>query len=180
MKRNEWIGDIFGPEGIEAFWQRVEIRKPDECWPWKKELYKRTSTLRYGSFMFNKARDNSHRIALELTLGRPVTGYALHSCDYPPCCNPAHLREGTPADNCRDAWLRGRQANNEWWNLGPARKLTDDQVIAICEARSLGVRTELVARTANVSPALVQRYFRRFKNGEDLRKTQNVKPSKSL
>ena len=34
--------------------------------------------------------------------------YVLHSCDNRRCCNPLHLRQGTPWDNSRDMLLRGR------------------------------------------------------------------------
>ncbi len=34
--------------------------------------------------------------------------WVLHTCDVPPCFNPAHLYFGTSAQNTRDMWDRGR------------------------------------------------------------------------
>jgi hypothetical protein len=42
-----------------------------------------------------------------------------HTCDNPPCCNPAHLLLGTQADNCRDMVVRRRSG---------VEKLTPDNV----------------------------------------------------
>lgn len=50
----------------------------------------------------------AHRAALAEKLGRPVEGVVRHACDNPPCVNPEHLDEGTPAQNVDDAWRRGR------------------------------------------------------------------------
>lgn len=52
----------------------------------------------------------AHRAALAEALGRPVEGVARHTCDNPPCVNPAHLREGTQRQNVDDAIERGRIA----------------------------------------------------------------------
>ena len=50
----------------------------------------------------------AHRAAIARSLGRPVEGVAMHTCDNPPCVNPDHLLEGTQADNMRDCAQKGR------------------------------------------------------------------------
>jgi hypothetical protein len=53
--------------------------------------------------------------------------FVCHTCDNPPCCNPAHLFLGSAADNARDMALKGRGRGAEGthnWNA----KLADDQV----------------------------------------------------
>jgi hypothetical protein len=46
-------------------------------------------------------------------LGRPLTMYALHTCDVKRCVNPAHLYEGTAKRNALDAVERGRTTTGE-------------------------------------------------------------------
>jgi hypothetical protein len=59
----------------------------------------------------------AHRVAYALandldpeTLG----GVVRHTCDNPPCCNPAHLVLGTARENVEDARARRRA----WWQHG--------------------------------------------------------------
>jgi hypothetical protein len=57
----------------------------------------------------------------------------MHTCDNRLCCNPAHLRLGTQAENMADMKRKGRRKNKP----GPVgesnavSKLTEEQVRAI-------------------------------------------------
>lgn len=55
------------------------------------------------------------RLVLSLKLGRPLkrATHACHTCDYPPCVEPSHLWEGTPAANSHDRDAKGRGARGE-------------------------------------------------------------------
>lgn len=38
--------------------------------------------------------------------------HVMHLCDNPPCCNPAHLRLATQAENNADMMAKGRNGTN--------------------------------------------------------------------
>ena len=89
------------------FWSHVDRGHPMDCWPWKG---KKRWTNGYGSA---ERPDGSvagaHRVAFEVSGGMLIPGMVImHLCDNPPCCNPAHLRQGTYSDNIRDAIAKGR------------------------------------------------------------------------
>ena len=99
----------FSVEDIAKLWESMAIGGPDDCWLWQKGHqgagYGMISVGPKGS----KKPMLAHRMSCELEHG-PPTGkqFALHSCDNPPCCNPRHLRWGTPKDNVHDAIKRNR------------------------------------------------------------------------
>lgn len=87
------------------FWARVDKDGPNGCWLYtgfrKWDGYGWLS--RYGRFM------TAHRYAWILTHGDPQQGMSImHICDNPPCCNPAHLKLGTHAENMADCKAKGR------------------------------------------------------------------------
>jgi hypothetical protein len=95
------------PELAAFFWQNVDSSAGiDKCWPWKGR-----TTKKYGRIDFKGAAWPASRLAYIIANGRIVGGnkmYVCHSCDNPPCVNPAHLWLGTAKDNVRDMVAKGR------------------------------------------------------------------------
>lgn len=123
------------------FWEMVDKRGPEECWPWL------GATRRgYGKFTHRDAQRMAHRVAWELANGGipPKELDVCHRCDNPPCCNPAHLFLGTESDNLRDCVAKGRNVTQRG-EEHPAHKLTEDQVR---ELRRRAANGEPVARLA--------------------------------
>jgi hypothetical protein len=86
------------------------------CWPW---LGARNADG-YGVVRGDDRRlVLVHRVMLAIALGRdiPADMVARHRCDYRRCANPAHLLEGTQADNIADMVERGRLGG---WAARPA------------------------------------------------------------
>jgi len=113
----------------QRFWAKVDTSAGLlGCWPWQAAV----NTHGYGVLRVAGRRTAlAHRYALELSIGRSIGDGlgALHTCDNPPCCNPAHLYEGTPAQNTDDKMARGRWAGG--WPGGErhhSARLTEELV----------------------------------------------------
>jgi hypothetical protein len=92
---------------IKRFWAKVDKSGgADACWPWTAAKL----PAGYGRFGVCKGYvTTAHRIAYELAKGPIQPGlFILHTCDNPPCCNPAHLRAGTHDENMSDMRERSR------------------------------------------------------------------------
>lgn len=136
-----------------GFWEKVDIRGPDECWPW-------TASLReggYGQVRWGRIVTSAHRVAWILTNGPiPDDLWVLHSCDNPPCCNPGHHFLGDVVINNadRDAKGRGRHLRGE--EAGGA-KLTAVQVLEIRAKLAARVRGRVLAKEYGISePTITQ------------------------
>ena len=139
----------------EDFWKDVDIRGHDECWPWRRCLL----SDGYGSVRFRGKKTRAHRVALELAEGKPLLKgeWSLHHCDNPVCCNPAHLFRGTPSENMRDCWAKGRSG---WQRHGQKQvkgsrhvfsKLNEWQVCSIMAQLLMGRKQTHVAKEFNVT-----------------------------
>jgi hypothetical protein len=147
------------------FWDRVEIKAPNECWPWTGPL----SHKGYGRYCVNRVRKGAHAYALIAAgIEQPPapSNNALHSCDNPPCCNPAHLRWGTSDDNTKD-----RNERNPGYSRNPRKGvrhhwtvLDEEKVRNIRESSSTNVE---LAKLYGVSRANIGD-IRRFRSWKDV------------
>ena len=127
---------------MKRFWDKVDVKGPDDCWEWKASLY----GSGYGQFYFDGKVRGAHRVSYLLSVGEIPEGMQiLHSCDNRKCCNPAHLRVGTDRENKQD---RAKRRNTQ--------KLNPEQVK---EIRELLMANELsqsqIGRRYGISQAVV-------------------------
>ncbi len=125
----------------ERFWARVI--KTDTCWIWTK-----AKRVGYGILHVEGNLWGAHQYAWFLTYGYRSKMFILHSCDTPACVNPAHLREGTPADNSQDMTDRGRQAKG---GRNGKAKLTEECVLEIKRLLKEGAKMVSIAKKFGVA-----------------------------
>lgn len=66
-------------------------------------------TAKYPKLRFRGESYAIHRLSLEIVRGVPLGElFACHTCDNPPCANPAHLFAGTTLENAIDMVNKGR------------------------------------------------------------------------
>jgi hypothetical protein len=127
----------FTEEQIAAFWSHVDQSGgADACWPWTRSRSQRG----YGQLVINGRSYKAHRMAFFLEHGHWPQPYGLHSCDRPPCCNPAHLFEGTQDDNMKDCAAKGRASHTpkSWGESHWHAKMTGQDVDAMRQEFSAG------------------------------------------
>ena len=150
------------------FWSKVDKSNSSGCWPWLG--VRRPDGMRYGIIKIDMKTRYAHRIAFYLHNGRhPENGkVVLHTCDNPICVNPAHLKEGTPADNVDDCISKGRNAVGSKNGMtrpevrakiarekNPMAKLTQEEVALIRRLHDNGEQGSRLAERFKVSCALI-------------------------
>ncbi len=149
----------------EVLWSKVEKRGSDECWPWRGFRNKQG----YGRTWINDTGYYAHRIIFDLAnpgiiplSNHERTVCVMHTCDNPPCCNPAHLKLGTHQDNMDDKVSKGRQARFGSVN-SPRAKLTAEDVAWIRIQNNYATKRALAllhdVSEATISGCLYGRYY---------------------
>lgn len=111
----------------DKFWSCVDVKTPDKCWEWQRAI----NTSGYGLFSVKSPSDIyertgrtsiqilAHRVAASTVMDVMPADQVMHECDNRKCCNPDHIRTGTPLDNHRDMVAKGRGIKGR--KIGPRR-----------------------------------------------------------
>jgi hypothetical protein len=141
---------------VDRLWANIDKRGSDERWPWMAFCLPEPGN--YGQVRVAGRSKGAHRLVYELTVGPIPEGLlVLHSCDNPPCCNPAHLRVGTQKENIGDAIERNRLARGR---ALPQAKLTEDAVREIRRRSAEGKSQRAVAAEFGVTHDTVGKILR--------------------
>ena len=140
----------------EVLLSKVDKKGEDDCWNWlgykNKQGYGRTWINDHGYYahrvIFNLAFPNT--ITLNAPESTDDSGFLLHTCDNPSCCNPKHLFVGTHADNMADKVAKGRSPDFSG-DKGPRAKLNMTQAREARQLRKDGIPTRELAKRFGIS-----------------------------
>ena len=137
----------------ERFWEKVEVRADDECWPWQGARGRHG----YGNIGDGNGKTlRAHRVSYSLHVGPIPDGLVIgHHCDHPWCVNPAHLFAASQHDNLLDMSRKGRSA---FGARSAFAKLSDASVVTIRDSRQPQIK---LSRLFGVSPMTISLAKRR-------------------
>ena len=141
--------DLAQAVSVSRFWRLINQRGPGDCWPWMGD-----TDQGYGVFFYQGRMRRAPELALSFTTGeqRLPELDTCHSCDNPPCCNPAHLRFDTRQSNVAEMHERGRARSSS--------KLTANQVVLMRQRRAAGARQKDLAEQFGITDGQVSMIVR--------------------
>jgi HNH endonuclease len=126
----------------------VEVRKDDECWPWRGRFFKQG----YGQFKFRNRTMKAHRTAYESYCGPIREGMEVtHLCNNKWCCNyKQHLIQKNHSGNMKDLADSGKRER-------VSNSLLDKAISEYFQGKSFS----RVGRELGISKTAVQRRMRK-------------------
>lgn len=154
-----WAVLLADGETVARYRAHVLRRGPDECWWWTGGLTDTAhGTFRAVSLPGRTRRGTvpAHLFGYRLANGPdslPPGLVVRHTCDEPPCQNPAHWLAGTRGDNNRDAASRRRLAGHALADVRGAVGRARAVQAAIAAARPEDLDAAITAALAAGNPS---------------------------
>lgn len=152
----------------DVLWSKVDIREPDECWPWLGTKEKSG----YGRTWINDSGYYAHRVIYNLAYpgeielraprDRKAHGFLMHTCDNRICCNPAHLRVADIKTNNEDCVRKGRRVLPKGEDHHRS-VFTNDEIRQVLEMWKLGLTARQIGMNLNKKRATIQSLLRRIR-----------------
>lgn len=140
----------FTPKQIARFWSYVDRSGgPDACWPWTRSRHSKG----YGQYGVGGHNYRTNRLAYFLEYGEWPEPIGCHTCDNPPCCNPAHIYAGTPKQNTADMVRQGKHNR-------PHARFSDDEVRAFRARYAAGETLKAIAASAGHDMSAMSKLLR--------------------
>ena len=135
---------------VDRIMARVEVNAETGCWVWQGGC----NGDGYGQITDDSGTTQKvHRVMYEHSVASIQHGMKIcHSCDNPPCCNPAHLFQGTDAENREDARQKGRLPHGE---RAPTAVISDSVAIEVIERLMRRESHRSIARLLGIKPSVV-------------------------
>ena len=143
------------PEFQAVFWAKTKA--VGACVEWQASF----DAAGYGRVRGPSLRTQyrAHRVAYFMATGDdPGDLHVCHTCDNPPCVNPAHLFLGTDAMNVADKMAKGRWVGvDQRGEANGAAKVCVADVRRIVAEIMAGKTNVNIAQTSNVGHAMISR-----------------------
>ena len=135
----------------------VRVESETGCWVYLGNILRAGG---YGRIKLGGVNYRAHRLAYAVANGMNIEDIGdvviRHSCDNPPCVNPAHLLPGTHTDNMRDKVERGRWATGDFvGSKNPRARLTEANVVEIRLLIAAGKNNTEIAEVYDVHHATI-------------------------
>lgn len=133
---------------LERLARYFRVGSVNSCWEWQGSRNEKG----YGNFMYEGRSQKAHRVVYSLKIGPiPVGACICHSCDNPPCVNPAHLFAADMKANMDDMTRKRRN---------PTHKLSYASAEEIRRLCAEGRAMRSVARDFGVAESTVRLLMR--------------------
>lgn len=147
-----------------TFLEKITRASSLDCWEW---LGARNNSG-YGTVRWEGKTVTAHRLSAYLfgMVEEPAapknpkgSGFVLHTCDNPRCCNPNHFTVGTYSTNQSEAYQRKRKEQPKG-QFHANSKLTNEEVSAIRERYKYGYTQTNLAKEYGVSQTAISLIIR--------------------